>query len=100
MEAVGIKTNGFQFPVLQLWKFRKSDPKLAENEPREDRAKDPAESTENVIVLLLRRHEVDRGLNGIVVAVLVFGHDWSLLDYGVFVECDGSIVLPSRLNVF
>ena len=62
------------FLPLQLRKFRETDPKLAEDKPRENRTKDPAESTENVIVLLQRRHKVDRGLNGVAVVVLVVGH--------------------------
>ena len=68
-----------RFLLSQLRDFRESDPKLAEDEASEDRTKDPSESAENVIVLLLRRYEVDRGLNRVVVCGVVFGHDRSLL---------------------
>ena len=75
---------------------------MAENEPREDRAKDPAESTENVIVLLLRRHEVDRGLNRVVVCVVVFGHESLLVVFEVCLSLNEVEALspPLRFIVF
>ena len=82
----------------QLRKLRESDPKLAEDEPREDRTKDSAESAENVTVLLLRRHEVDRGLNRVVACGVVFGHESLLVVFEVCLSLNEAGQLCLRLG--
>ena len=63
----------------QLRQTREADSELTEDETGKDRADDPAESAEDVVLRhgLLRRHDVDRirVLSGCIV-VSVFGHDW------------------------